>query len=102
MDIAKYVGLYLLKNKYCCLQGLGNVEIKRTVSQHDGKELRSGSYYATLNPLGSIDDAFPNFVANTEQVVLPRHLMRLVHLFRRAKQKWLQVLRLSSLPSANM
>ena len=72
MDIAKYVGLYLLKNKYCCLQGLGNVEIKRTVSQHDGKELRSGSYYATLNPLGSIDDAFPNFVANNEQVSIAK------------------------------
>jgi hypothetical protein len=66
------VGLYLLKNKYCCLQGLGNVEIKRTVSQHDGKELKSGTYYATLNPLGSIDDAFPNFVANNEQVSIAK------------------------------
>jgi hypothetical protein len=42
------------------------------VSQHDGKELRSGSYYATLNPLGSIDDAFPNFVANNEQVSIAK------------------------------
>jgi hypothetical protein len=72
MDIAKYVGLYLLKNKYCCLQGLGNVEIKRTAAQHDGKELISGTYYATLNPMGSIDDAFPNFVANNEQVSIAK------------------------------
>jgi hypothetical protein len=72
MDIAKYIGLYLLKNKYCCLQGLGNVEIKKTTAQHDGKELISPSYYAVLNPVGSIDDAFPNFVANSEHVSIAK------------------------------
>jgi hypothetical protein len=87
MDIAKYVGLYLLKNKYCCLQGLGNVEIKRTVSQHDGKELRSGSYYATLNPLGSIDDAFPNFVANNEQVSIAKASNEISAFIKESKAK---------------
>lgn len=72
MDIAKYIGLFLLKNKYCCLQGLGNLEILKTASVHNGKELTGGVYYTKLNPVGSIDDAFPNFIANIEQVSIAK------------------------------
>lgn len=87
MDIAKYVGLYLLKNKYCCLQGLGNVEIKRTAAQHDGKEMKSGSYYATLNPVGSIDDSFPNFVANNEHVSIAKASNEISEFIKESKAK---------------
>lgn len=72
MDISRYIGLFLLKNKYCCLQGLGNLEIKKTPSKHNGAELTGSAYYATLNPVGSIDDAFPHFVATNEQVSIAK------------------------------
>lgn len=87
MDIAKYVGLYLLKNKYCCLQGLGNVEIKKTAAQHDGKELKAGTYYATLNPVGSIDDSFPNFVANNEHVSIAKASNEISEFIKESKSK---------------
>jgi hypothetical protein len=87
MDIAKYIGLYLLKNKYCCLQGLGNVEIKKTSAEHNGKELKSPSYYATLNPVGSIDDAFPNFVANNEHVSIAKASNEISEFIKESKAK---------------
>lgn len=87
MDIAKYIGLYLLKNKYCCLQGLGNVELKKTAATHVGNELKSAAYYATLNPVGSIDDAFPNFVANNEQVSIAKASNEISEFIKESKAK---------------
>lgn len=72
MDIAKYIALFLLKNKYCCLQGLGNLDIKKTAANHDGTAIQGAAYYAVLNPIGSLDDAFPNFIANNEQVSIAK------------------------------
>lgn len=72
MDIAKYIALFLLKNKYCFLQGLGNVSIKKAPARHQNNELIPGEYVATLDPVGAIDDAFPNFVANNEQVSIAK------------------------------
>lgn len=85
MDIAKYIGLFLLKNKYCCLQGLGNLEILKSASVHNGKELTGGVYYTKLNPVGSIDDAFPNFIANIEQVSIAKASNEISEFIKSAK-----------------
>lgn len=72
MDVAKYIGLFLLKNRYCCLQGLGNLEIKRTAATHDGSQLNSASYEAIFQATGSIDDALANFMATNEHVSIAK------------------------------
>jgi hypothetical protein len=87
MDVAKYIGLFLLKNKYCCLQGLGNLEIKKTPSTHTGTELTGAVYTAHLNPIGSIDDAFPNFIANNEQVSIAKASNEISEFIRTTKAK---------------
>lgn len=87
MDIAKYIGLFLLKNKYCCLQGLGNLEIKKTAAKHNGTELTGPVYTAKLNPVGSIDDSFPNFVANNEQVSIAKASNEISEFIKSTKAK---------------
>ncbi|MCC6185989.1 MAG: hypothetical protein IT256_02435 [Chitinophagaceae bacterium] len=87
MDIAKYIGLYILKNKYCCLQGLGNLEIKKIPAQHHGDQLTSPSYVAQLDPQGSIDDSFPNFVANNERVSIAKASNEISDFIRNSKVK---------------
>jgi len=72
MDIARYIGLFLLKNKYCCLQGLGNLELKKKPASYDGTNVVAGGYEAVLNPTGSIDDALANFIANNEHVSIAK------------------------------
>lgn len=72
MDIAKYIGLFLLKNNYCCLQGMGNLEIrKRPASQQEG-QLNAPYYEAVFNQTGSIDDALANFIATNESVSIAK------------------------------
>lgn len=87
MDIAKYIGLFLQKNNYCCLQGLGNLEIKRTPAKHNGTELAAANYFAKLNPVGSLDDAFPNFVATNEQVSIARASNEISEFIKTSKSK---------------
>lgn len=72
MDIAKYIGLFLLKNKYCCLQGLGNLDIKRKPAATNGGTLNGSSYEAILTTTGSIDDALANFIATNESVSIAK------------------------------
>lgn len=85
MDIAKYIGLFLLKYKYCCLQGLGNLEIKKTPAKHNGTEMVAAVYYTKLNPIGSIDDTFPNFIANNEQVSIAKASNEISEFIRNGK-----------------
>lgn len=85
MEIAKYIGLFLQKNNYCCLQGLGNLEIKKIPAQHNGTELIPASYETKLNPIGSLDDAFPNFVATNEQVSIAKASNEISEFVRVAK-----------------
>jgi large-conductance mechanosensitive channel len=68
MDIAKYIGLYLLKNKFCYLHGLGNLQIVRKAAVHDNTAIQAPQYEVLLSPLGSVDDSFANFIATNEQV----------------------------------
>ncbi|RYZ49873.1 MAG: hypothetical protein EOP49_15270, partial [Sphingobacteriales bacterium] len=71
MDIAKYVGLFLLKNEYCFMPGIGSLQIEKRASVYD-KETQK-----MLPPVhevkyrqvgGSIDDSFANFIANNERI----------------------------------
>jgi hypothetical protein len=85
MDIAKYIGLYLQNNRYCCLQGLGNIEIKRIPAKRNGEQLEAPTYTATLQQVGSIDDAFPNFVANIEHISIAKASNEISDFIKKAK-----------------
>lgn len=86
MEIAKYIGLFILKNKYCSLQGLGNVEIKRLPTQHNNNEIAQGVYYVKFDTVGSIDDNFPSFVANNEQVSIAKASNEISNFIKESKQ----------------
>ena len=68
MDIASYIGQFLLRNKYCYLHGIGSLKLNKVSSKESG----SYSYNVQLLPGGSIDDLFANFVATSEQVSISK------------------------------
>lgn len=72
MDIAKYIGLYLLKNNFCYIHGLGNLELKRKPASYDGQALQAPAFEVTLSPTGSIDDGLANFIATNEQISIAK------------------------------
>ena len=72
MDIAKYIGLYLLKNNFCYIHGLGNLELKKRPATHDGQALQGPAYEVLLSPTGSIDDNLANFIATYEQTSISK------------------------------
>ncbi|NDC42506.1 MAG: hypothetical protein EBZ77_13325, partial [Chitinophagia bacterium] len=72
MDIAKYIGQFLLKNNYCYIHGLGNLELVKKPAVHDGKTLLPPSYEVVVTSGGSIDDSFANFIATNEQISISK------------------------------
>jgi hypothetical protein len=68
MDIAKYIGLFLLKNNFCYVPGIGNLEIKKRPAIHDGQNLQAPAYDIVVTPGGSIDDTLANFIATNEKI----------------------------------
>lgn len=72
MDIAKYIGLYLLKNKFCYLYGLGNLQIHKKPATVTGDTLSAPGYEIVLDPNGSIDDNLANFIATAEQTSISK------------------------------
>lgn len=72
MDIAKYIGLFLLKNQFCYLHGLGNLELRKKAATYDGQNLSAPHYDVVLSPTGSIDDSLANFIATNEQVSISK------------------------------
>jgi hypothetical protein len=72
MDIAKYIGLFLLKNHFCYVHGLGNMELNKRPAMHDGKSLQPPSYEVVVTPGGSIDDNLANFIAINEQISISK------------------------------
>lgn len=71
MDIAKYVGLFLIKNEYCFLPGIGSLQvIKKKAAYNKEAEQLSGPAYDVVfdQRYGSIDDSFANFIANNERI----------------------------------
>ena len=72
MDIAKYIGHFILKNNFCYIHGLGNLELVKKRSVHDGKTLQGPSYEVILTTGGSIDDSFANFIATNEMISISK------------------------------
>ena len=72
MDVAKYIGLFLLKNNFCYIHGLGNLELKKKPASYNGDVLLPPSYDVVLSPAGSIDDNLANFVATNEQISISK------------------------------
>jgi len=72
MDIARYIGLFLLKNNFCYIHGLGNLELKKRPALHDGESLKGPKYEVLLTPTGSIDDNLANFIAVNEQISISK------------------------------
>ena len=72
MDIARYIGLYLIKNNFCYVHGLGNLELKKQPATYDGKLLLPASYRVDVTTGGSIDDNLANFIATNEQVSISK------------------------------
>lgn len=72
MDIAKYIGQFILKNNFCYIHGLGNLELVKRPAKHDGKMLEGPSYEVILTSGGSIDDSFANFIATNEQISISK------------------------------
>ena len=72
MDIAKYIGLFLLKNHFCYIHGLGNMELRKVPATYDSKALQGPSYEVVVTPGGSIDDNLANFIAVNEQISISK------------------------------
>jgi nucleoid DNA-binding protein len=72
MDIAKYIGQFILKNNFCYIHGLGNLELVKRAATHDGKSLQAPTYEVILTSGGSIDDSFANFIATNEQISISK------------------------------
>jgi nucleoid DNA-binding protein len=70
MDINKYIGKFLLKNKYCSLPGLGVFDLKKEGAQTNvsSETISAPVYKITFTPVGSIDDTFASFIATAENV----------------------------------
>ncbi len=70
MEIGKYIGKFLLKNKYCSLSGLGVFELKKASAAFNAgnQEIENPAYIITFSPVGSIDDTFASFIASHENV----------------------------------
>lgn len=72
MDIAKYIGLFLLKNNFVYVHGLGQLEIKKKPSSYSDDALQPPAYDVFISQVGSIDDNLANFVATNEQVSISK------------------------------
>jgi len=71
MDIAKYIGLFLLKNEYCYLPGIGSLTVvKKAAAYNKETQQMNPPEYSVLfqQASGSIDDSFANFIANNERI----------------------------------
>src|SRR5437868_742607 len=72
MDIAKYIGLFLMKNNFCYLHGLGNLELKKKPASYEGDALHAPECDVILTSGGSIDDSLANYIATREQTSISK------------------------------
>lgn len=88
MDIAKYVGIFLLKNEYCFLPGIGSLQIEKHPSVYDkeSQKMTAPVYEVRYRQVGgSIDDSFANFIANNERISIAHAANHLKDFCARAK-----------------
>jgi nucleoid DNA-binding protein len=89
MDIAKYIGLFLLKNEYCYLPGIGSLQVVKKAAGYDPElQQMNAPVYAVEfeRAAGSIDDSFANFIANNERISIAHASNYLKDFCARAKQ----------------
>ncbi len=89
MDIAKYIGLFLIKNEYCYLPGIGNLEIRKKPAQYnrETQEMSAPEHEILFRPtIGSIDDSFANFIATNERISIAHAANAIKDFCSRAKQ----------------
>ena len=72
MDVAKYIGTFLLKNQFCYIHGLGNLELRRQPASLEGDSLQGPQYTVALTSGGSIDDNLAAFIATGEQTSISK------------------------------
>lgn len=72
MEVAKYIGLFLLKNNSCYIHGLANLELKRISSFYDGTSLIAPTREISIAPATVIDDTLANFIATNEQISITK------------------------------
>lgn len=72
MDVAKYIGLFLLKNNKCYVHGLGTFEIKRKPAKYDGESLQASNHEIILTTSGNVDESLSNFIATNEQISISK------------------------------
>lgn len=68
MDIAKYIGLFLVKYQYCNLPNLGDFAVTKKAASYSDGQVKAPEYEVKFSFSGGlIDDAFPNFIATNER-----------------------------------
>lgn len=68
MDIAKYIGLFLVKYQYCNLPNLGDFAVVKKAASYSDGQVKAPEYEVKFSFSGGlIDDAFPNFIATNER-----------------------------------
>lgn len=72
MDVAKYIGLFLLKNEQCYISGLGTLQLVRKGGNYDGQSLHSAHYEVSIVPGGNVDESLANFIATNEMTSISK------------------------------
>lgn len=72
MDIAKYIGLFLIKNEQCYVNGLGTLQIVRKPATYDGQYLNAGTTEINVVPGGNVDESLANYIATNEQISITK------------------------------
>lgn len=72
MDVAKYIGLFLLKNEQCYVHGLGTLQWLRKPATYDGQALLASSHEIIMVPGGNVDESLANFIATNEQISITK------------------------------
>jgi hypothetical protein len=68
MDIPRYIGLFLVKNKYVSITGLGTLELVKKGASYQGETIESPRYDIKFKNVSSIDDQLPNFIGVQENI----------------------------------
>src|SRR5690606_4551128 len=71
-NVARYIGLFLLKNEQCYVHGLGTLQLLRKASSYDGQSLQPYWYEVTISAGGNVDESLANFIANNEQISISK------------------------------
>lgn len=72
MDVAKYIGLFLLKNEQCYIHGLGTLQFSRKAATYDGQNLQAPSHEIIMVPGGNVDESLANYIATNEQISITK------------------------------